>query len=341
MKKRVMAMVAAAGALMLSAEMPRSEWHAKVGDCALDPAALRATIAQLSSADKTAFLAEVNEAIGKMPGSEEVKASKYLAANRAAVAGAGAEDRAAVLAEVYATASPESLTVINEEFAKGEFSRPSTMSDEEYTNIVAQTMAKITQRTATAESGAVRAGFAGLMFIRAAGAASDAATAAAVAALPGEAQADAKGSWFPAALGQGGAATYDPMLAAAQAGEEPDHAVVVSITRSQLVDSLLADLQGDNKTGKSAAAVQSAFVAANNEEGVGIGLTRVPRDRISNATIPASALSGDSADRGTFVPNPYYKKNRSGTAMRGEPSEGGGGGGGGRPEPEPYWLQRL
>ena len=31
MKKILMAMVAAAGALMLSAEMPRSEWHAKVG----------------------------------------------------------------------------------------------------------------------------------------------------------------------------------------------------------------------------------------------------------------------------------------------------------------------
>ena len=65
MKKILMAVVAAAGALVLSAEMPRSEWHAKVGDCALDPAALKSTISQLSSADKTAFLAEVNAAIDK------------------------------------------------------------------------------------------------------------------------------------------------------------------------------------------------------------------------------------------------------------------------------------
>ena len=305
MKKLLMAIIAMAGAMVLSAEMPRSEWHAKVGDCALDPNALKDTISQLSSADKTAFLAEVNAAIDKMPGSAEAKASKFLAANRAAVAGAGAADRAAVLAEVYATVPPEALTVINEEFAKSEFSRPSTMTDDEYTNIVVQTMAKISQRTATAESGAVRAGFAGLMFIRAAGSASDVATDAVVASLPTEAQADAKGSWFPSALGQNGAATYDPMLAAAQAGEEPDHAVVVAITRSQLLDSMLADLQSGD-VGKTAAATQSMFVQANGEEGVGIGLTRVPRDRVQD---PSS---------------PYYSKNRGGTS-----------------EPQPYWMQNL
>ena len=322
MKKILMVMIAAAGAMMLSAEMPRSEWHAKVGDCALDPNALKTTIAQLSAADKTAFLAEVNEAISKMPGSEEVKASKFLAANRAAVAGAGAEDRAAVLAEVYATVPPEALTVINEEFAKSEFSRPATMTDDEYTNIVAQTMAKITQRTATAESGSVRAGFAGLMFIRAAGSASDATTDAVVASLPSDAQSDAKGSWFPSALGQNGAASYDPMLATAQAEDEPDHAVVVSITRPELVESMLADLQAGNVVGKSAADTKTGFTVANGEEGVNIGMTRMPRDRVMNPTIPASALSGDSADAGTFVPNPYYRPSRHG-------------------EPGTYWLQNL
>ena len=200
MKKILMAMIAAAGAFLLSAEMPRSEWHAKVGDCAQDPNMLKETISQLSSADKTAFLAEVNAAIDKMPGSTDVKTAKFLAANRAAVAGAGAADRADVLAEVYATVPPEALTVINEEFAKNEFARPATMTDDEYTNIVAQTMTKITQRTASAESGAVRAGFAGLMFIRAAGSATDATTDAVVSSLPSDVQGDAKSSWFPPAL---------------------------------------------------------------------------------------------------------------------------------------------
>ena len=329
MKKILVVMIAAVGAMVLSAEMPRSEWHAKVGDCALDPNALKATIAQLSSADKTAFLAEVHEAISKMPGSEEVKASKFLAANRAAVAGAGSEDRAAVLAEVYATVPPEALTVINEEFAKNEFARPATMTDDEYTNIVVQTMAKITQRTATAESGSVRAGFAGLMFVRAAGHASDVTTDAVVASLPSDVQSDAKGSWFPSALGQNGAASYDPMLATAQAEDEPDHAVVVSITRPELVESMLADLQAgvSSDGGKSASDTQAAFTAANGEEGVGDSMTRIARDRVMNPTIPASALSGDPADAGTFVPNPYYSKDRSSNANP--------------VEPDTYWLQNL
>lgn len=311
MKRILMAMIVAAGAMVLSAEMPRSEWHAKVGECALDPAALKNTISQLSSEDKAAFLAEVNAAIDKMPGSAESKAARFLAANRAAVAGAGAADRMTVLAEVYATVPPESLTIINEEFAKNEFARPSTMTDGEYQNIVTQAMQRVVQRTATAEAGSVRAGFAGLMFIRAAGTASDATTDAVVAALPSDAQADAKGSWFPSALGQNGAATYDPMLAAAQAGDEPDHAVVVSITRSQLIDSMLADLQSGDDARESAAKNQAAFTAANDEEGVGVGLTRVPRDRVMNPNN-----------------NQYYTKNRIVDK-------------GSNVEPDTYWLQNL
>lgn len=329
MKRILMVMIAAAGAMMLSAEMPRSEWHAKVGDCALDPAALKATISQLSSADKAAFLAEVNAAIDKMPGSAETKAAKFLAANRAAVAGAGAADRAAVLAEVYATVPPEALTVINEEFAKSEFARPSTMTDDEYKGIVASTMAKITQRTATAESGAVRAGFAGLMFIRAAGSASEATTDTVVAALPADAQSDAKSSWFPSALGQNGAATYDPMLAPAQAGDEPNHAIVVNLNQPQTIDSMLADLQAGTPVSTGAVYGNSPYSAANGDDGGIAGISRVPRDRIANSTIPASAITGNPADRGESVPNPYYTKGRG---SKEQPSQ---------IEPVPYWMQRL
>ena len=296
MKKILMVMVAAAGALLLSAEMPRSEWHAKVGDCAQDPNMLKETISQLSSADKTAFLAEVNAAIDKMPGSADVKAAKFLAANRAAVAGAGAADRADVLAEVYATVPPEALTVINEEFAKNEFARPSTMSDDEYTNIVAQTMTKITQRTASAESGAVRAGFAGLMFIRAAGGAADATTDAVVSSLPSDAQGDAKNSWFPSALAEN--PSYDPILAPAQAGDEPNPQVVLDITPSQQIESMLGDLQaGKTDPGESAG------------QGTGIPGSSDP----ASASDPQNnSLSGAPRDRVQNPQSPYYKgKNRS------------------------------
>ena len=301
MKKILMAMIVLAGAMVLSAEMPRSEWHAKVGECALDPNALKDTISQLSSADKTAFLAEVNAAIDKMPGSAESKAAKFLAANRAAVAGAGAADRVAVLAEVYATVPPEALTVINEEFAKNEFSRPSAMTDPDYTNIVVQAMQKITQRTATAESGAVRAAFAGLMFIRAADSAKDATMDAVISSLPPEAQGDAKDSWFPSALAD--TPSYDPILAPAQAGDEPNPQVVVDIAPQQRVDSMLADLQNPSNSGGSeipgSSDPASAKVPANNHPG------SVPRDRVQD---PSS---------------PYYKKDRGDT------------------EPDTYWLQNL
>ena len=71
MKKLMFALISAAYAAF-AANMPRSEWHAKVGDCAQDPALLKQVISQLSDEDQVAFLAEVNDAISKMPGSDEV-----------------------------------------------------------------------------------------------------------------------------------------------------------------------------------------------------------------------------------------------------------------------------
>ena len=325
MKKILMAMVAAAGAFLLSAEMPRSEWHAKVGDCAQDPNMLKETISQLSSADKTAFLAEVNAAIDKMPGSADVKAAKFLAANRAAVAGAGAADRADVLAEVYATVPPEALTVINEEFAKNEFARPATMTDDEYTNIVVETMAKINQRTASAESGAVRAGFAGLMFIRAAGGASDATTDAVVSSLPSDVQGDAKSSWFPSALSEN--PSYDPMLAPAQAGDEPNPQVVLDIAPSQQVDSMLGDLQADKADpGTSAGTgVPGASDPASSTDPQNNSLSGAPRDRVQDP---------QSRD--------YTGKNRGSKSEPSTEDEGDSGSGYvPAPEPVPYRGQGI
>lgn len=345
MKKLLMMIVAAAGAMMLSAEMPRSEWHAKVGESALDPAVLQSTMSQLSSEDKTAFLAEVNAAIDKMPGSAEVKASKFLAANRAALAGAGAKDRAAVLAEIFATVPPEALTVINEELAKNELARPANMTDDEYTNVVAQAMAIIAQRTSTSESGAVRAAFAGTMFIRAAGSAADATTGLVVSSLPGDVQADAKGSWIPSALGQaGGSGSYDSMLATAQAGDEPSHAVVVDITPAQSTDSMLLDLQGGTSGSLGGGAYGDSMQTVTTGTGIaGTGSSSVPRDRVVNPTVPGVAVTGNPGDRGTSVPNPYY-----GGSSRGDSGTGGAAAPGvapsrdePTPEPIPYWLQNL
>ena len=260
---------------------------------------------------------------------------------------AGANDRAAVLAEIYATVPPEALTVINEEFAKNEFSRPPNIDDDDFTNIVVQTMAAIAQRTSTAEAGGVRTAFAGLMFIRAAGSASDATTAAVIAALPSDVQADAQNSWIPSALGQGQAGSYDAMLAPAQAGDEPDHAVVVSLTPAQTIDSMLLDLQAGGIPSSSSPTASgntaSTIATGGIKDGGMPDLSSHPRDRVLNPTIPLSAITGNPNDRETIVPNPYYGgKDRGGSTGGGttvtptptptpEPT----------PEPKPYWLQNL
>ena len=352
MNKIVIALVSMFMTFALSAQMPRSEWHAKGGECVLDPVLLKSTISKVSSADKVAFLAEVNAAIGKMPGSAEVKAAQYLVANRAAIAGAGSADRAAVLAEVFATVPPEALTVINEEFAKSEFSRPATMNDAQFTRIVSLAMSRIAQRCASAESSAIRIGFAGLMFVRAAGTAAESAQTAAIASLPRESQNEASSSWYPAALGKDQVATYDPMLAAAQAGEEPDHVTTIGIYSQQIVESMLADLQAGVLPNEQADGVKLSHPPADffnfDVDAMSVRMIEPSRGRIMDRFIPESMLSGDPSDRDTTTENPYYSDGRHngdrdydgdwGGGGSGGSSGGGSGGGG---EPGPYPWQRL
>lgn len=329
MKSNIFAMSFALIATTLLAQMPRSEWHAKVGECALDPVVLKATISQLSSGDKTAFIAEVNEAISKMPGSAEVKAAQFLAANRAAVRGVGSADRGAALAEIYATVPPESLTVINEEFAKSEFSRSATMGDEQFLRIVSNAMSRIAQRCASAESGALRACFAGLMFIRAAGNSTDAAINAVIAALPAESQQEARDTWIPSALGKEQAQSYDSMLAAAQAGEEPDHVTVIGIYSQQIVDSMLADLQAGVLPAEHADGAKLSRPPVDffnfDVDAMSVRMGEIPRGRILTPAIPKSFVTGDPADKHTPEKNPWFSDGRD-TGSR---------------EPGPYWLQKL
>lgn len=337
MKSRILTVCFAAIAVTLSAQMPRSEWHAKVGECALDPVALKSTISQLSSEDKTAFIAEVNEAISKMPGSAEVKAAQFLAANRAAVRGVGPTDRGAALCEIYATVPPESLTVINEEFAKFEFSRSSTMGDAQFMNIVSNAMSRIAQRCASAESGALRTCFAGLMFIRAAGNSADSAMSAVIAALPAESQAEARNTWIPAALGKDQSQTYDPMLAAAQVGEEPDHVTVIGIYSQQIVESMLADLQAGVLPKEHADGAKISHPPVDffsfDVDAMSVRMGEIPRGRIQLPTIPGSFITGDPADKHTQEENPWFSDGRH--------SGGGDGGTAGDREPGPYWMQSL
>ena len=291
--KKMMMTLACAALTAWAAEMPRSEWHAKVGDCAQDPALLKQTISQLSAADQTAFLAEVNDAISKMPGSDEVKAAKFLDANRAAVTGASKENRSAVLAEVFATVPPEYLTVINESFASDLFNRnanPSRpFSDQEFTDLATNTMAVIVARCATAENSAVRDTFAALMFERASGGSPEGLRDSLVATLPASSQETAKSEWIPAAMGEGREKTYDPMLGVSESGEEPNHAAVVQLSSTQIGQALLADLQADG-TGSSSGLTAGAFTApsivgtTDINDPAASGLSQVPRAAVLSST---------------------------------------------------------
>ena len=325
MKSKILTMFFALIAVTLSAQMPRSEWHAKVGECALDPVVLKATISKLSSADKTAFLAEVNAAISKMPGSPEAKAAQFLAINRAAVAGAGSADRMAVLAEVFATVPPESLAIINEEFAKNEFARPDTMSSEQYKRIISGAMEKIVQRCASAESGAVRSGFAGLMFIRAAGDAAESVQAAVIAAMPSESQLEARNTWFPAALGKDqSAASYDSMLGTAQADEEADHHLTVSMYSQQIVESMLSDLQTTHKAGEEIGKIERGTTPVDffntQTDAMGVKDPLPTRGAAADRVINQALITGRPEDSDKQIENPWYA-------------------GDGTTEPGPYWLQ--
>lgn len=320
--KKMAAMCVMAFALPFAAvaEMPRSEWHNLVSESAQNPETLKNTISQLSASDQVAFVAEVNEAIGKMPGSEEVKAAAYYAANKAAVSGATKENRAVVLAEVYATVPPEFLTDINERFATELFSRAEGMTDEKFVEIAKNAMTTVVERCQKAENAGVRETFAILMFLRASGGSPADLADTLVAQLPdASVREQAKNEWIKPAMGDGQEQSYDPMLGVAQAGEEPDHAAVLSLTGApQVMDALLGDLQAasSSMTPSAGNLASGALVnpsiagVAPNSDQPDIGLNRVPRGYVNSK----DGVGGSSEGSNKGEVNPYY------THSRGEPS---------------------
>lgn len=245
--KKLMTVVSVLVAGIAFAQLSPSAALAKIKDCIADPATMTATMKQLSAGDQAAFLAEVNDAISRMPGSNETRTAAYLNANRAALKGAAKGNVATLIAEVFATVPPESLTVINEKFAAELFNRagdPSkTYSDEQFVRIATNVMVRINERTSSVENGAARSAFAALMFLRASNGTPENLAETLVKTLPEPAQNAARNEWIPAAMGQGQPQSYEPILGAADAHEGmPSNDMVISIAGPQLIDSLLGDL---------------------------------------------------------------------------------------------------
>lgn len=215
-------------------------------------AEMAAVMSRLSAADQRQFLSDVNKAIGELPGSVEEKTAKYLNLNHAAVKVAKKGNAMALLAEVFATVPPESLTVVGERFASDLLNRsadPSvTYSDAQFTNIAVKVMKVVNERLAESDNASVRSAFAIVMLLRASNGSPAGLKDQLVDMIADkEARELARSEWIPAALGKDGReANYEALLASADAGRRPDLDLVLIIAGPQHLDAVLADLLGRN-----------------------------------------------------------------------------------------------
>ncbi len=283
-------LVLAAAAVVTGAQaLSLADASAKIGDAIANPAVMTSTVKQLSASDQVAFLARVNAAIDALPGSPAEKAANYVKANSAALKGAAKGNLAALLAEVFATVPPEVLTVINERFAADLFNRAANparpISDEQMATLALKTMEKIQSRTAGVDNAAVRNTFAVLMFLRASGGTPANLKSQLLAQYKDSAARDlAEKDWIPAAMGKGQLKTYEPMLGASDAGEQPPVEMVLSLVGAQVGLALLADLNdAQGKTPMTATAFSTPFNMIPDPIEKSAGMNRIPRTDDPNA----------------------------------------------------------
>lgn len=314
MKKLIMVIVMALAGTLVAQDksMTLADARGKIGDVIADPASMTSIMQQLSAEDQTAFLADVNAAIAKMPGSTDEKTQKFLDVDTAALKGAKEGNLPTLVAEVFATVPPNSLTVINERFAADLFNRsadPSkTYTDERYTEIAKDLLAKVQDRTATADNAGVRDTFAILMLIRASNGSPADLRDTLVDSLRDPATKDlAQNEWISPALGIGQEKTYDPMLGASAAGEQPNLDVAIQVPITIALDALAGDLAGTGSLGDESATLASHITPLFDD----------PTMSISPAQAGVSA-SGAGKPRTMDPTSPYnsgYKRGGSGSKV--------------------------
>lgn len=325
-KAKMTVMAALACVCAWAAELSQGAWRAKVGDAAQSAAAMKATISQVAKAEQCAFVKAVNAAIGKMASSQAEKEQRFVDVNRAAIQGAAAENRSAVLAEVFASVPVEFLPGIAEHFADALFNRKAqtdrTFTDDEFSQITEKSVGEIADRCAAADKPDVRTGFGILLFTRASGGSpADLPDKMARQFLSEKNRAVATERWFPAALAEGTAKTYGPMLGdneTERLAVEAEHGVVLPVSSQQLRETFLNDLASAVAgSGGPVAGGAYATPAANRATDSGAaqaatsGATpAVPKDKVFNETLP----NGD--------PNPYYAKERGDKPSEEGPSPG-------------------
>ena len=319
-------MVALTCAFAWASGLSQDAWRAKVGDAAQSAAVMKSTISQVVKAEQCAFVKAVNAAIGKMPSSKAEKAQRYIDVNRAAVQGADADNRSAVLAEIFAVVPVDFLPGVEENFATSLFDRKAqkdrTFTDAEFTEIADKCVGEIADRCSEADKPDVRTGFGILLFTRASGGTpADLPDLMAQRFISEPNRAVAKERWFPSALAEDATKTYGPMLGdneTERLAVEVEHGVVLPVSPQQLRDAFFADLASAvAESGGPVAAGAYASPAANRATDAGAAQVAssavtpsIPKDKIFNETLP----NGD--------PNPYYKKERGDKSSEDGPSPG-------------------
>ena len=191
--------------------------RAKITQVIEQPGQMTEVMRHLTASNQVAFLSEVITAVSKMPGDNADRTAKLVEVVNAALAGAQKGNALALIAEVFATVPPSSLPAVNESLASGLMNRAAdrriTYTDRQYIEISRRVMEKVNERVANEDNSGVRSGFAALMLIRGSNSESPEIVSAVIDAMPESVRNDAKTDWFPAALGQNGEKTYDPMLA--------------------------------------------------------------------------------------------------------------------------------
>lgn len=241
------AAIAATVALNAQESVSLADARASISDCIKTPSKMTETMKKLSADDQKSFLAEVNEAIAAMPGSNESQAATFLNVNRAALKGAGKGNLAALVAEVFATVPPEYLPVVTDSFASDLFNRSADPSvsytDQQYIQIASNTMVKVNERMADVDNGSARATFAAVMLIKASNNTPDGLVDALVSTLPSDSQDTARNDWIPPATASGEAQSYESLVEAAGAtGTTPSSPAVIRIAGPQMLDAMLGDL---------------------------------------------------------------------------------------------------
>lgn len=276
MKKILLAMAVLAAPLLFAQESQLSLADARrqIGSVVAAPEKMSAVMKKLSAGDQLQFVAAVNEAISKMPGSVNARAAKFLAVNAAALKGRRNGNVTALIAEIFSTVPIEALTVLNERFADELFNRaadPSkTYTDEQITAISKNVVAAVQARSASVDDGEVRCVFAILMMVRASNGTPANLKETLLSTLRDDAVRQmADDEWIDDGL----KSDYESILGAADAGEAPSPDIVLQYASSLAMEALLADLaqEGHLSIGLPSVFAPTPYVEQN------LGLTRVPR----------------------------------------------------------------